>query len=921
MSVHRARLRRLALGSVVCVGVAGGGFAAGVGWLASPGGNAWLQAQIEEIVTETLQEGRFELGGLRTNVLSELSVDQLGIVDGAGRSLLVLDELVLDYKLMPLLWREVAIRRVGVDGLVIELEQDAQGVWDFQRMFPASSEASESESWTVDVGIAEVGGQSISLRMNEQQVNVGPHRVELSGHFREGGLEIDVRGLEAELVEPALGAVTLSALGTGDSDTAQIDVSEMAGAGVALSLEALVEGLSGTPTGEVALNPVSVDVETLGRLLNLEVPLQGEIDGGVQIRGDGRLLELQGDLKLGVGAVEIDAQIEGWQEVPDWEVGLQLSEVDPALVLADLEPSRLTGRITATGRGWVPGPDTEIELLLEPGLCLGVELDALELTAQLQEDGFQISRLHFDSSLGRIDADGLFVEDHFRGEVSASVPDLSVLKQFGVNDLGGSAKASGRLDWGVGDSSVHFEGEMRGSRVRVSDGVVMREAQGPIQLSWKEGILRGSGRTQARGLEMEEMRLGDASIEWSGNFEEDSFDVEGFLKAGGLEAAGVRVGAFAGKFRAGASSPLEMELDMRLREASWQGLRADDGLLRLNLSSDQLMAVELALEHDQESLLVGSGQAHLDTRRLEVKDLVLSPQGYDPWSLVSPASLVWHEDGVTDVVVEMSSASGMLAVRGGGRSNGRVEGRVAIEGLQLDWLNSLFELPGWRGAVDADLQVSGTTDAMLLDAHLFGERLVIPDTLGGLNVEVELRTPRPGLAELVLQGSQKNLPLGRLEGTFPLGLGTGGRGVGLGELLWVQPEEPMRATAVVNPVAIRQLETLFPAVDFLPMGRVSSECFLGGTPANPKLEWRSGWEVRLDSNNSSTRLDLDLVLENGGLLVDGMVHQGGMRRVRLDGGIQTRLLQYLEGFWAGSALSGFEELDGWVSELDLELVP
>ena len=63
------------------------------------------------------------------------------------------------------------------------------------------------------------------------------------------------------------------------------------------------------------------------------------------------------------------------------------------------------------------------------------------------------------------------------------------------------------------------------------------------------------------------------------------------------------------------------------------------------------------------------------------------------------------------------------------------------------------------------------------------------------------------------------------------------------------------------------------------------------------------------------------MLEDGDLLVDGMVHQGGMRRIRLDGGLETRLEQHLEAFWAGGELPGFENLDAWVGALDLEVVP
>ena len=896
-----------------------GACVAGASWLASPSGEAFILARIHSLATESLAEGRVELEGLDIHGLHGATLEGVRLIDGADREVVSLS-LEVEISLAPLLWREVHLGRLRVRDLRLDLQAGEDRLFSIQKMLP-ESEGEGGADWDVVVEALGVEGTEITVEHPDFQHRVGAWGIEGGVALKGGVLRWRGLTLQAE-VGGEVGDVRLATEGIFDGSEVLLETLDLDVREARVHVEGTVEDLESVPQFQGKLQAENlllapweetVGVEGLSGVLALELEAKGSLQS----------LDLTGRLETESGQVSLAGTLGSLDAIPAWSLVLGLEGLDPAAHMAGLLPSSITGTVSLEGTGWVPQEGFVATVDLEKGLAMDQVFHGVKGRVRGVDDGFALESLAVDSPLGSVGLSGNWKDNGFSGSVRAQASDLSRLEAVGITDLSGAGSASGSVRATLGDAPVvRFDGEVAADGVRGPENVRLRSASGPVELVWRDGRVDASGRTRARALETDEARLGDALVEWEGFYAPDgSFDLKARVKAGGFEGGGLRVGGLVGSFSASANSPLSVDLDMQVRDVTWQNLKADAGQVRVVLSPSGESKVSVFLTLAGKPLLDLQGVAWPEEGRLEVDTLSLSPPGYDAWQLTEPARATWMGTTQGTAFLSLVSPSGRLRVEAA-VEDGPLTAEVEVSGLVLSWLEAVLPVAGWEGVTDGQVNVGGTLKNLLVEGRLEVRDLLIPDTVEGLGVAVDF-TNLDGVVRVEGDLSDGEAPIGRVQAVLPLGFGLQSERVSvLGiEGLWLEPDQPMEFHGVLDPVGLRRLGALAPGVSKLPKGRVGAEIRVGGTPSQPRMTLASSLDVRLGDVSDRARVDLDVLLREGRFDVGVLVMQEGVRRLRVEGEAATRIETLLSSLWDGTEDPPWGDLNAWVGALDLEVVP
>lgn len=118
--------------------------------LRSAGGRAWTATRVEAMLAESLAPGvSLRLHGLRLVPLGTLALDSVVLRDRDGNEVLRSARIDAALGLRPLLDREVHLTRLAIDGLQVDLVQDASGAWNVESLAAADGVAAPSTSQAI----------------------------------------------------------------------------------------------------------------------------------------------------------------------------------------------------------------------------------------------------------------------------------------------------------------------------------------------------------------------------------------------------------------------------------------------------------------------------------------------------------------------------------------------------------------------------------------------------------------------------------------------------------------------------------------------------------------------------------------------------------------------------------------------------
>lgn len=446
-----------------------------------------------------------------------------------------------------------------------------------------------------------------------------------------------------------------------------------------------------------------------------ELPLAGELQGEVSVRGPLSDLVMETELETSAGALSAHARFDASNPLDGFSFdaetgGFLLSELVPGLP----EPTRVSGRLLASGHG--PGLDSlqgETTLFLRGGEVGELRVDSAAVVARVEDGLLQVDALTAETNLGTVEGGGSFglaseapsgelrlrvesesltgLQPFLMGDVPPARDTLEVLERDALVFEGVDVDTLPTLE------EVQVDGALEGSAVFRGG---LRDFSGEGSFSFQDLRYRrnyveeGEVTFSARGLPGEDRRIEatvrtDSLRAFALSFQEGQAEVELGSSGGRVQAAALRTededyrvrGTFeVDSLGAGGRVHLD-ELTMRFDTARWNlggpatvawdslGLRVRDfrfvrpGAERMRIRADGYLPL-------------GHGEADFD---LEVEEL----------SLARLARVAQRGDSLRGIV-------GLeLRVRGP-TSAPRMEGAFRVRelearGLSLDRLSSEFQ--------------------------------------------------------------------------------------------------------------------------------------------------------------------------------------------------------------------------------------
>ncbi len=894
-------------------------------WLASPPGNAWLAATIEEEVTRSMGEGRMRIGSLESKLVDgHLRVEELALEDGSGRVVIGLDSAEL--QLRPhLAQRTMDVDGLHLVGLYIDLRVDTEGELDVSRMFPSSDGPVPQLPFDLELRDVQLDDGAFSYGTDDQ-LYLDIQAIHLSGSGSGSGQLIVLETLTGfgRLDEPELGAIAIDGEVAYDLRGA-VELSELGlkldkGRGWA-TVEGLVDVEDGTVLdlvvrGELdgeALVPVTGDVGLHGRL-------------GVDARALGPLHELgvTGTFAAPEGSAGVDVIV----DLEDPEIAYR-GKITPdgldvgSFVSTIEEPTVLSGEVDLAGRGviWPDGLEASLEVQLEDSLGWGYRLPGATARLEVQDGQAQVTGFHYEAWWGEVQGSGLLTEVLCDLDLEATVWDLQGLEEFEADGLSGAADATGRLraDWSTEEVQVTFDGRLHARKAGYEDYVTLGRYRGPIHVE-VDGL-----RVHAEGedAEIDEIDASGVTLAYAtGSWVADVDPAGNVAWTAVADAAAVRVsdlGADAvyvdARGSVGADGSILVDSDMGVLNPAYDRFDAERGDATLVLV-DSAFTIQLDLWDGSERVGKLRGGGDLDARDYRFEEVSLGAESGVVWKNNGPVVFTLNQDydGAEELEAHIQSVAGTVVASGRIGLSGPVSARVELDGLVVPYLAALYpeELAGWTGNVDAGLEIGGTAEEPDIDGWVAVTALSVPGKAWGLNAEVDVES----LDDLVQLGGHIDDQQGQLL-AFRASIPADTRL----EAPRLITREPVAAEVVLQPSATERLRTTFPALTDLPPGEASAQLLVAGTLANPSVDLRVGARVAAGEPREFIRLDTTLTIEDGAVALVGTGHDRGVRILDFSGSAATHAHTVTAWLFEEGPEPDFEAPATWVSDLQLTVLP
>lgn len=525
-----------------------------------------------------------------------------------------------------------------------------------------------------------------------------------------------------------------------------------------------------------------------------DLPLTGEVTGPVTVRGVLSELTVEAELLTPAGPLGLEAGFDARNPAAGYSIDSEFQEFLLSSLLPDLpQPTRLTGRILASGRGltW-DDLEGDATLFLRRGEVDALRVDTAALVARVEQGRLQLDTLMAETNLGRLRAGGTFgiSSSAAPGDLSVDVESQSLegLRPFLMGEVPLILDDLNQfeldlLTWeGVDPDTiptaeeVAMDGRLQGRAV-FSGGLERFSGEGTLSvqdLRYRTDYLQGGTLTfSARDLPGDTRRI-------EGQLRADSLRIRGLsLRGGEMEG---EVGKADGRMRVIANRREGEEYRAR-------GTFAFDSL---------------------------GGRVDLDELTLRFDTV--------RWNLGGPTSLAWGPGGVevTDFRL-LRPGVGRMRVQADGYLPFRGEGdfNLEVRELHLDRLARLAQVDvPVEGMLDLRMRISGTAEDPTMEGNLAGESLRYDEfTLAGLVSEFTYRGQRLEGEAWASEGGRQVLAM---EGSMPVDLRLRPEGRRI-------PLDPIDLTMAVDSFPVALALVTVEAMEEVE-GEISGQLRLGGTP-------------------------------------------------------------------------------------------
>lgn len=864
-------------------------------WLGSAAGEAWLGGKIQSALDDALVSGEARVGRVSTHGGSHFSLSHLSIVEN-GVTVVELSELDLQLRLWPLLLGRVVISQANIEAMALALRVEADGKVNLMRIFESEAPQdvpSEGLAWPLSIGALRVASVEVSLEAGTQT-----HRLEaaeLSLGLRAKGHDWGVRDLELKglLNQRPLhfdwGTAQFGSQVRVDALRVNWDTNRLLGA--------LVERPSGLGLkireSDVALGPF-LDLAGLSeQAIGLE--LRGAFSGEVFQKEEGWSLDLKMEALGGHAHCVLkreNAVLSGAMGFEGLRAALLFPDLGEAADLSGvvvLEPSSLEHQVLRV----ILGPTRLKEHTIE-GF-------AAELTVEGAD--IQVESARVLHAAGWAQMGGRVEKRGFRGEVQVGVHELSGLKEFGLDGLGGSAGLSGSLhgNWS-GERVVEFNGEISGQNLSLPGSFVLGQVEGPVvfQLSGqtfkatggfkgKKGEGRQAAAQAVFGAWSAESGPAGGPVVWEVDLELEQMAHQDLVLAG-----------LSGTFR-GVGAEITGSAD--LEGLGFSPLFWPSGRLVVGSESEGL-ALEIVLEDEEQEAWSSQIRLDLESRLFHLDSLSIAPNG-GVWALERAVTLQQLPSGWLLEEVRLKAENG-------GAVSLQVDGQLARLHLQefpMSALDSFTGTSGHSGTLTGSLERVESEGSLRLSGQLSGQKMVVPGWVQGLKFDLHL-APENQSERVALRLARGAKQLAEVDLLLPLSPDGWG-------LNWAAP---MEGAIQLHPVDNRLLKKVLPALGELPRGFSAASLAIAGTPRNPRLEIESAVEWMLGAGPEFLRADMFLEQIGGALSGHGELRQAGRPLAEWKGQIQTGLPETMAWLAGEGAAPPIHLWDHWWQDGQIRVV-
>ncbi|MBK9647640.1 MAG: translocation/assembly module TamB domain-containing protein [Deltaproteobacteria bacterium] len=914
------------LGAVGVVPLGLGG--AGVVYLRTPAGNELIRTQTESLVTGTMGEGKLTIGQLSTDLFTRVELGAVKLTDGAGREVIGVDAVRAEIALWPMLLRRaILVRSLDVSGARGDLQVDESGALDLSRMFPSDPNAPD-EPWgglPVELILERVSLRDVSVAYDDgvTRYEVSPIDLDLAGNAVHKRFQLNELQLNAEILAPAAGPLTLA--GSLIWDDGDLDLSALhltvAGSSLAVSGEAsALLDEEGTPNLDLTVNATRLDLDAL-EVLTGDLGLSGALATTLKVEGPLSSLGVKGGIQAPVGEAVVDVVLNVEDARLPWSGVVTTTGLDVgSFVDAVTETTVLTAEVRGSGAGlsWPDDLTAEATVSLADAVAWGYAVPEAQATVSLKNGRATLTGVRYATDWGVATGTGWIGETNLDLDLKLNVWRLSGLEALDVTDLAGDARGSGRLrvDWGGEDAEVDFDGALQGRSLAYAEDVVMGAWSSPdVVVRYDGSGTHVEGTLDAEAVSSTGMDVALLSGPYIVDVDPDGVvDVAVEAHGEGLNYDVLTVDVMDGLVELRyAEERLELTGTFTLEGAAYPPVSGEQGTMALGISGDDL-TIDLRLRDGDVPAVIAVGGGNLATDVWAFEQIYVGDLGGVAWQSTQTARFTLTDGGVKDAAVELKSEAGVVRATGQLGTSGPLDGLIHAEGLSLAWVATLApeSLAGWTGLVDLDVILQGDAAAptMLLGGSVKG--LGVPGQVAGVNARIDAKTDGDAL-RLNAQLADREGALVTLAGLLPVSLDLTSPAL--------LPEGATEGRVTLLPTGFERLARAFPAVGELPEGRGSAELVWRGTPLAPVSELRAGLHVPTGETNEWIRLDLNVNQDGDSLTTRAEMYERGQRRVELDGEAEAAVGAFTRALFADGPEVDTGNLDGMVSSFSARVVP
>ena len=756
---------------------------AGMLWLRSPWGNAFVRDQIERRLDEVVV-GEVELGSVSGDPLTGVTLHDFALVGESGIPLIVADRVRATYALRPFFDQKIVVNRVELVRPEIHLVRHPDGRWNFQTLWKEKEEPEVPPkpggwgSW-IHIRDLEFVDASVEVHLTEGEWPVldwSENRfVDLDGRMEIGIFSRDrnrkrfvARDLRLETTAPPIEIRRLDGEGIVTPDSVILNEIDFVTPGTTIRADGAIT-LAERDSFAIEVSAPRLSMEEIRRFFpQVRIEGTGSFEGRLTgPAGDVRVVIDESRVDTGRSEISTTGTIEDFAD-PRLDLSSRLSPLAPADARAFIpgypvaQPVSGSVRITGPSRAFALDAD-----LRSAAGAVGLrgELDfrgpatAYELSATSRglDVGAWIGRPAVDLVLtGRYRLEGSgFGPDAFDARVSAELGRSRIYRWDVV-----SLETRGRLAEGryVADTLV----------ARMPESVV--HGAGAFGLS-ADGVIRSDLDLATEDLGEVWPGLGD----WVGGLRADArlegtyrgFGVDAEVAADGLEIGPASADSFAGavELREVAAPGFAMEARGTLHEFSVAGIRADT----VGVDADWLgAAMTVDARFDMEGEASARAVARIDPSGPATTVTVERLRYESPeqrWRMEEGSRLAWIDRRLVAEEFRLTQDGQAIRVDGTLALEGESDLSVAAEDVALSDLARLLGRPpgDWRGRLDLRGSLRGPRTAPVIEASgTIGEGSIRGFRFRGVeakvdyedrlaDVDVAVTTPTEGHA-LVLVG-------------------------------------------------------------------------------------------------------------------------------------------------------------------------